>query len=368
MNNHIVVGANFGDEGKGLVTNYLASKHRDAIVIRFNGGAQAAHTVELEDGRRHVFHHIGSGTFQNCPTLLSEHFIFNPNALLQELIQLPHEHPTIYAHRDALLSTPFDWELNRAVERKRGASKHGSCGMGINETVTRSTYYPTFVKDMYRLETFRDTLHRIQDEWVPKRAAELGVDPNIEVDIDEYLGDCLLARGLIGPVRNYNVLKSYKNRIFEGAQGLLLDEFHWFFPHVTRSRTGNINATNILESIGEIEADVHYVTRTYATRHGKGPMAYEDNVNFKQDDLTNIPNKHQGELRFGPLDLGLMRESIRHDIASKNTKVQINPQIDVTWAHINPDIIGYTDRHPGEKLKQLLPLPVANWFGEKTTK
>ena len=83
MKAHIVIGANFGDEGKGLATNFLAGNLDDNIVVRFNGGGQAAHTVELDDGRRHIFHHISSGSFQGSPTFLTEHFIVNPKVLIK---------------------------------------------------------------------------------------------------------------------------------------------------------------------------------------------------------------------------------------------------------------------------------------------
>ena len=108
MKHHIVVGANYGDEGKGLAVNYLAHKLNDNIIVRFNGGAQAAHTVELHDGTRHIHHSLGSGTLAGSPTLLSEFFIVNPNAFNQELIQFPRELTTVYVHREAMLTTPFD--------------------------------------------------------------------------------------------------------------------------------------------------------------------------------------------------------------------------------------------------------------------
>ncbi len=72
-----VIGANFGDEGKGLITDYLAQTGGD-VVVRFNGGAQAGHTVVTPEGRRHVFSHFGSGSFAELPTFFSQHTIVNP--------------------------------------------------------------------------------------------------------------------------------------------------------------------------------------------------------------------------------------------------------------------------------------------------
>src|ERR1041384_2446319 len=77
--NYAVIGANWGDEGKGLITDYLAAKEPDSsLVIRFNGGANAGHTVVTPAGLRHVFGHYGSGTLAGARTFLSRHFICNP--------------------------------------------------------------------------------------------------------------------------------------------------------------------------------------------------------------------------------------------------------------------------------------------------
>ena len=76
MRARVVIGSNFGDEGKGLTVDYLC--HQGAgVVVRFNGGAQAGHTVCL-DRLRHVFSHFGSGTLRGVPTYLSQFFIVNP--------------------------------------------------------------------------------------------------------------------------------------------------------------------------------------------------------------------------------------------------------------------------------------------------
>lgn len=80
----VIIGANFGDEGKGLMTDYFCNKCDNPIVVRFNSGAQAGHTVVTPDGNRHVFGHFGSGTFNNTPTFLSKYFVVNPLSFLKE--------------------------------------------------------------------------------------------------------------------------------------------------------------------------------------------------------------------------------------------------------------------------------------------
>ncbi len=102
--------------------------------------------------------------------------------------------------------------------------------------------------------------------------------------------------------------------LFEGAQGLLLDAEHRWFPHVTRSCTG-LAVVAILEQEAGIEApDVTYVTRAYATQHGAGPFPWEVDASYPA--ATNVPNPWQGTLRFGELDLGLLHEAVAADMAA----------------------------------------------------
>ena len=141
----VVIGAVYGDEGKGLMTDYLAGKYikqgKSVAVVRFNGGAQAGHTVN-RNGMRHVFKHFGSGTLAGADTILSRHFILNPIAFFQELEDLNAKlsggiKGVIYVENDCMVTTPFDIFINQALELKRGDARHGSCGMGIGVTVGR---------------------------------------------------------------------------------------------------------------------------------------------------------------------------------------------------------------------------------------
>ena len=338
MKAHLVIGANFGDEGKGQVTEYLCHHLYNSywegnnIVVRHNGGAQAAHTVVSEDDSRHVFHHFGSGTFAGAYTLLSEYFIVNPRAFIEEAQLLINKkvHTRVYCHKQAILTTPYDWLLNWKAEEQRG---HGSCGMGINETVERCelSLYKTTFADIFDVDSLREKLIRIRDEYVRIRGAELGVeiDDLLNYSMNQYLDECRLMAQMVLPIWDYSVLKQYENVIFEGAQGLLLDEHHYYFPNVTRSKTGSYNAVQILKQMGIDHAEVYYVTRTYLTRHGNGPLPFEED-GFAREDITNIPNSHQGALRFAPLNFDLLTESIQDDLA---LDFNLTPNLAITWAN-----------------------------------
>ena len=131
-------------------------------------------------------------------------------------------------------------------------------------------------------------------------------------------------------------LPDYRNVVFEGAQGLLLDEQHRFFPHVTRSRTGLPNVVQIVSEIGLQELEVVYVTRAYMTRHGAGPFPTE-RPGLSFSDPTNAPNEWQGALRFGDLDTSLMGESIANDL-SEASGLSVSPCLAVTCLDQVPDV------------------------------
>lgn len=115
----IVIGANFGDEGKGLMTDTFASQYESCLVVRCNGGSQAGHTVITPEGNRHVFKHFGSGTLAGAHTLLSQDFIINPIVFRTEREELVSQFgiaPVVYADDRAIITTPFDMLLNQAKE------------------------------------------------------------------------------------------------------------------------------------------------------------------------------------------------------------------------------------------------------------
>jgi adenylosuccinate synthase len=319
----VVIGAAWGDEGKGLLTDAFAGP--DTLVVRFNGGAQAGHTVSTPDGRRHVFHHIGSGAFRGAATYLSRFFVHNPLVYFEEIaaLQTLGVTPRVLADPRGVVTTPFDMILNQMAEEARGATRHGSCGLGINETITRHerSGLPTLtVSDLSDPVTIDAALRDIRTHWVPRRLGELGVRPDVAWQT-RLTNDAIIAAmvekaaayaeaiGIVG-----NAIATHQGDVlFEGAQGLLLDAEHKWFPHVTRSRTGLTNVETLAREAGIDALDVTYATRAYATRHGAGPFPRET-PGVSHEDRTNVPNPWQGTLRFGDLDLDLLAATIHDDL------------------------------------------------------
>lgn len=340
----VIIGKNFGDEGKGLVTDYFAGQtagaqvagcdsgrasgtqsgaHFGAIVIKHNGGAQAGHTVDRPD-RRFVFHQLSSGSFHGVPTFLSETF-------LPDLLKLPGEAedfrrvngrvPPILIDGRCRLTTVFDVVLNAFAESERGRSRHGSCGMGINEAVTRSGN-PEFALSLEEFASFSPReaglfLDKIRTGYVPARLRELSLkmrngdrwcellqDRNVAYNAADAMKSGLPYISIVRDAKA--LLRDTEQLIFEGAQGLLLDRNNLtYMPYLTPSDTGSRNPFELLTGCGipfdRDNSEICYVTRSYVTRHGAGPLPYEcgrEDIASGICDETNTENPWQESLRY----------------------------------------------------------------------
>ncbi|HXC04403.1 MAG TPA: adenylosuccinate synthetase [Bacteroidia bacterium] len=306
-----VIGANFGDEGKGLVTDWLCM-HGAGIVVRFNGGAQAGHTVVHEDGRRHVFSHFGSGTLRGVPTYLSKYFVVNPIAYFREKEELTTLGitPLVFAHPECTVTTFVDMFINQELETRRGKDRHGSVGLGVNETVERSML-PELKITMADLWNNSKSLEsKLVDMCSTYSTFRIGSPiGNPDNMIHAFLQGCSQIANEIHPLG----ISQCKDPVFEGAQGLLLDQNNKeFFPHLTRSNTGSHNVQALCTQAGIKDIETYYVSRTYLTRHGAGPLPGE-NANLSYPDNTNLKHQFQGTLRFAPLDYPALLERIKKD-------------------------------------------------------
>ncbi len=356
-----VIGANFGDEGKGLTVDYLCSRGDAGVVVRFNGGAQAGHTVVTPTGERHVFRQVGSGAFCGVPTFLSSFVLVNPVALLIELQQLRDLKVSaeVYASPECLVTTFADMIINRRLEDGRGGDRHGSCGMGINETVNRSKlpHLSITMADLYNQANLESKLSEICDKYARFRTGAPIEEPLM---IESFLKACQALPEAVAPAG----IGQCKDPVFEGAQGLLLDKNNKaMFPHVTRSNTGLKNVHSLCRQAGIDHVEAYYVTRSYLTRHGAGPLPGED-PNLAYEDTTNAPNQYQGALRFAPLDAELERRC-RDDFSASGFQAH---ECDVKYMMTHRDQCAYPVRRFRTELSSWGPtrddVRVANWAGD----
>ena len=358
----VIIGANFGDEGKGHITNYVCSQSKNPIVIRFNSGSQAGHTVVNEDRTRHVFGHFGSGTFLDTPTFLSRYFAVNPLTFLKEKSELEGKNINlvVYVDDECVITTIYDMLINQIAETTRGDNRHGSCGLGFNETLVRNRdeKYSLKIKDIIthdnneiicNMTYLKDIVIKIRKEYVPKRLRDLNITSipedfipilNSDALIDNFLNDMNEFIKSIKIKKFTQIVNDFDTLVFEGAQGLMLHQNYKYFPHVTPSNTGIENVIELLcnefkdeEIRKNIDIEAIYITRSYLTRHGAGPMPGElkGKPYERIQDLTNIPNEYQGTLRFGLLNLDLLKENIEADFnKSLNSQFKIRKSLAIT--------------------------------------
>lgn len=329
----IVVDLGFGDAGKGLVTDALVRAMGARLVVRFHGGAQAGHNVVTPDGRHHTFAQIGSGAFvPGVDSHLGDAFLLHPTALLAEAAHLaragvPGALERLFVSERALVITPFHQAANRLRELARGASRHGSCGVGAGETVASALRDPegaVRAADLLDPRSLSPRLRRLQDgkrdelrAEIAAVAGEAAADREIDLLTDPGVADRWL--GALQPMfpRVTIVDGDWLRRrfagpgavVFEGAQGVLLDEWAGFHPYTTWSTCTFEGALALCAAHG-LEGEVTRVgvLRTYAVRHGAGPFPTEDrSLDALLPERHNIDGPWQGRVRRGFPDMVLAR-------------------------------------------------------------
>ncbi len=335
----LTVDLGFGDAGKGSIVDYLVRTQDAHTVIRYNGGAQAGHRVveRRSDGTLgdHVFAQFGSGTLAGASTHLSRFMLLEPLAMLQEAQHLaelgigePFARTTI--DRAALVITPFQRAANRLRELARGAGRHGSCGMGIGETMAdRLAYGPRVLLagDLQDVDLLRAKLTFLRQvnlakiaplqATLPDTAAvanELALlcEDDWEAWLLEAYAEFRVVANIVPEAFLHGLLQQPGTVVFEGAQGVLLDEWQGFHPYTTWSTTTVANAEQLLaEANYEGTVTRIGISRAYATRHGAGPFVSEDaDLTAALPDACNHDGAWQAGFRVGWLDLVLLRYAL----------------------------------------------------------
>jgi len=311
----IVVDLGFGDAGKGVVTDALVRTLGARAVVRFNGGAQAGHNVVTPDGRHHTFAQLTAGTFvPGVRSHFSSHTVVHPTALRVEAARLAELGVADALARFSVspfarVITPYHQAACRIRERARGDARHGSCGVGVGEVMRDALAAPEDVAQVRHLSDVR-ALRQLLDrarERLRTAVAPLGRFAESAVFEDaatmtEFIGtlpsiavidDDAFTASIDGPV------------VFEGAQGVLLDEWRGFHPYTTWSTCTFDNALDLARGC---EVEKLGVLRTYATRHGPGPFPTERALPVVEPHNGHGP--WQGGFRTGDLDVALLRYAI----------------------------------------------------------
>lgn len=280
MANVVVIGAQWGDEGKGKITDLL-SRSAD-VVVRYQGGVNAGHTVVVKD-QTFKLHLIPSGIlYPKTECIIGSGTVIDPKVLIGELDQL--ETLGISTHnllisQTAHVTMPYHRLIDQASEEQRGIRKIGTTGRGIGPT-----YADKSERTGIRIIDLMDPVGmREQLTWaiayknvILEKLYDL---PPLDAEavIEEYLGyaERLRPHVVDSSLRIYDAVKTRRNILFEGAQGTLLDLDHGTYPYVTSSNPVAGGAC-IGSGVGPTMIDrVIGVAKAYTTRVGEGPFPTE---------------------------------------------------------------------------------------------
>jgi adenylosuccinate synthase len=281
MSVHIVVGAQWGDEGKGKIVDLL-SEDMD-IVARYQGGANAGHTVKIK-GKKYILHLIPSGILHpNVTCVIGNGVVVDPVALMEEIELLEKEGITVkgrlFISHKAHLIMPYHKMLDQASEKAKGKDKIGTTGRGIGPAyVDKFSRKGIRIVDLLDKQLFEKKLRDNVKEKNQILEKIYGANP---IDVDQIVNEYLEFDQMIDPyIKDISVLINKaidegKNILLEGAQGTLLDVDHGTYPYVTSSNPVSGGAC-IGVGIGPTRIDsVIGVMKAYTTRVGYGPFPTE---------------------------------------------------------------------------------------------
>ncbi|MDY1591243.1 MAG: adenylosuccinate synthase [Methanofastidiosum sp.] len=310
-----IIGSQWGDEGKGKVTDIYAEN--SDIVVRFQGGNNAGHTIVVGD-KIYKFHLMPSGAVHKKFLVLGNGVVVDPKVLIEEIEKLKKDgfNPDISISDRANIIMPYHKILDSIEEKMKGALAAGTTGKGIGPCYSdKISRFGIRFSDLLDLEVFRDKLNLI----VPikqKIFDAFGEDVNLNTEsiFNEYLPYRAYLKDYIKDTSVFlnNAYDQGKNILMEGAQGTHLDIDHGIYPFTTSSNT---NAGGICTGSGISPKKIDRIvgiTKAYTSRVGEGPFPTE--LLDKEGEYLREKGKEFGTTtgrprRCGWLDLVLVKYS-----------------------------------------------------------
>lgn len=320
MSNIVIVGTQWGDEGKGKIVDLL-SEYAD-MVVRFQGGNNAGHTVVVE-GKQFISHLIPSGILQKKRCVIGNGLVVDPEVLIEELDNL--KTMGINAGPDELMISekahvimPYHKSIDLAREKKKGDKKIGTTGRGIGPAYEdKATRRGIRFVELIDSEVFKEKVWSILEEKNFYLKNYLSAEPlDSKVILEQYTH---YAQRLAAHVTNISVaineaIKEGKQVLFEGAQGTHLDIDHGTYPFVTSSNTVAGNACNGA-GVGPKEmSGVIGIVKAYTTRVGRGPFPtelFDETGDFIQVKGAEFGATTGRKRRCGWLDTVILKNAVR---------------------------------------------------------
>jgi adenylosuccinate synthase len=315
----VIVGAQWGDEGKGKVTDFFAGE--SDYVVRFHGGNNAGHTV-IVDGNTFKLHLIPSGVVYGSPiSIIGNGVVVDPNALLNEIAYVKEKgiEPKLLVSDRAHVIMPYHIVLDGALSGHQGSLAAGSTRRGIAPVYADKMFRNGIrMVDLLEPDVFREKLEK--GYAFAKGLIEKSLGQRLEITIDEifdtYLdyGEKLKTYICDTSVELYKAHKAGKTILFEGAQGISLDVDHGVYPFTTSSNTaaGHIS-TGTGVSFRDIDRIIG-VVKAYLSRVGESPLPSEihgDEANGLREKGGEYGTTTGRPRRVGWLDLVQVRQAVR---------------------------------------------------------
>lgn len=320
MANIVIVGTQWGDEGKGKIVDLLA-EFAD-LVVRFQGGNNAGHTMVVK-GKQFISHLVPSGILQGKTCIMGNGMVVDPGVLLKEIDYLISQGIDVGPDRlmiseKAHLIMPYHRAIDLAREKMKGDQKIGTTGRGIGPCYEdKATRHGIRFIELLDAGVFAETVEAILEEknfYLREYLSAETLDAGSI--IDQYAA---YAKRLEPHVTNISVvidraIKAGKQILFEGAQGTHLDIDHGTYPFVTSSNTVSANAC-CGAGVGPKEiTGVLGIVKAYTTRVGEGPFPTElfdeigDRIQEKGVEFGATTGRKR---RCGWLDTVLLRNAVR---------------------------------------------------------
>ena len=333
----VVLGAFYGDEGKGKIIDYLSEESDYAV--RFSGGNNAGHTIEV-DGKKFAFHLIPSGILnKDVKAILGNGVVIDPKVLIDEINNLKengYDVDNLYISSKAHLILPYHIELDGMLEEIRGDRKIGTTKRGIGPA-----YSDKYERCGIRMEDFiSDNFKSLLKTNVDNKNKILETFGYDKVDFNQIYEDYSKYSKILKPyicnttAMLHNALKKNENILCEGAQATLLDIDFGTYPYVTSS-SPTIGGVSTGTGIGSRYIDdVYGVIKAYSSRVGEGPYVTEltDEVGDKIRELGH----EYGTTTKRPRRVGWL------DLVSLNYAIMVNGITGIAMNHL--DTIGKLDK------------------------
>ena len=314
-----IVGAQWGDEGKGKITDFFAGEAD--YVVRFHGGNNAGHTV-IVDGNTYKLHLIPSGIVYGEPmSIIGNGVVVNPKALLEEITYVKEKgiNPKLMVSDRAHVIMPYHIALDGALSRHQGDLAAGSTRRGIAPVYADKMFRNGIrMVDLLEPDIFKEKLEK--GYAFAKGIIEKSLEQSLDITQDEIFDTYVNYGKELEPyicdtsVELYNAHKTGKSILFEGAQGISLDVDHGVYPFTTSSNTaaGHIS-TGTGVSFRDIDRIIG-VVKAYLSRVGEGPLPSEMHGNAAAS-LREKGNEYGTTTgrprRVGWLDLVQVRQAVR---------------------------------------------------------